>query len=662
MARVSELTSRISGFEGVDTVLSLSSMEDLFLEGDTLVQRPLYAGPEPADIEQLRTRVEQTPLFRNLFLSDNADAVFLHIRAQAGAEPRSLAALLVSELDEPGLHLFGDDIGDVYVADDLVGDLVLLGLLGLGLILVFEIGITRSVTAGLSLSLVSLFPALWVLAAFVLAGEAVSITNVAVPVIVMMIGTSYAVHLYRHYRMSDWDMELALRRTGGVILAAGLTTLVGFFSLAVTPSEVLREVGIFVIIGIIAGLLWSTLVLPAVLARLATRFPIGGPSGGVRAPASHGPGRFVVAGVFTLALVFFAFFATDIQPRVTYHNAFRETSRVTQAVTYFTERLGGAHQLSVFLDGGSDYALVSLERFEELRSATERLRREAGVSRSLSYLNAVEWVLGRLDGRLAPSPPRSEAEIGEALELLSGSDFGVAFDSLVDTGWQRARILLWARFVPGSGAKSLSDIRGALSAELGAATVHLVGAPLRNERFSVYLSRSQLISIVVFSAFLTVFALLLLRNPLWGVALVLPTLAGAIVYFGLLGLLGLPHGPTHVLMIAGFLGISTDDVLYFLLVYRANRVSGSHAQALAITRRQTGVAIVQTSVLLAAGVAVFYFSVLVYLGTAAALFSAAIAASTLTTLFVVPILVSHLPPPRGRAVGAPSADREDGAA
>ncbi|MFW5689815.1 MAG: efflux RND transporter permease subunit [Spirochaetota bacterium] len=691
LERVWDVTRTALAVEGTGTVVSLANLQDLVLEDETLVDRRLY-DPNDPDMETLNERVMQTPLFRKLFVSGDGRALFTYVVPAEGVAPNPYGGRLLGAFDGTGVHLFGDAVVDHLVTQTSIREMLLLGLLALGVVLIIQTIITRSLAGGLILSTVSIVPGLWTLALFPTFNEPVGTTNLVVPVIVMVLATSYSIHLYRYWVHTGHVMEPALDRVSGVILAAGLTTIVGFLSLSVTPSEFLRDLGFFIVAGTIAALICSLVLLPPILhwwrGRGAGAAAFGGPAAPGAASRSGDPGRddadhadlppvdaaplpaapptrlarlslkhapahpVRTLVVFALLVVLFGAAVPLVRSRASYRDVFVHNHPVSQSVTYFQARTGTDHELSLTVETGEEYGLVNPDLFMQVKRFQEELPEVAPGSYAVSYVDLVEWLLGRLDGSLEPVTPQSDAEIGEALELLSGQRIGLSFESLVDRNWQAARLSLWVGVAlrqerGGLGVRQgrseaelvLDEIREHARGSVETAETELVGWPVLLLRRTVYMVQSQVLSLGLFALFLVGFLLFLFRSLPWALLAGIPTLVGVIVYFGLMGWLGILHDPMHVLMVCALLGVSNDDVLYFLIVYRRARVAHSYHRAIEQTYHYTGIAIVQTTLIIGAGVAVFYGSSVHYLGWAAMLLTFGLFAATATTLFVVPVIL-----------------------
>ena len=652
LARIDEVTKRAARLEHTATVLSLTTVEDLLLVDGALLQRRLF-NPDAHDHTDLLDRVRETPLYRRLFFPESGHAVFTFLLPSPDVDPLAYAGSVIEALSDLDVRFYGDSVIEYHMVSTTTREFLLLMLLGLAIVLAIEVIITRSLSAGLLLSVVSLVPALWTLALFPVAGARLGLTNLPVPIIVLVLATSYSIHVYRHMTYCDFDVETAVQEISGVVLVAGFTTIVGFLSLTVARSAYLRELGVLIVAGTAFSLACALVLLPQMLrwwtANHASRYV---PSdlwlrnlGGVPLRPS------ITAAIMLLGMAVLAAGIPSIRSRTSFRDAFVASHPVTQAVLYYRELTAADHELTMAVDSGREYGLVGLETFESFRRFGQDLRTAGIAEASVSYVDFVEWLLGRMHGVTHPVRPESDYEIGEALELLSGRMTGLGIDSLVDRSWRHARIVAWVDLAgapdagpPGPrpaapGEAVIGSLERAGSAAFGAAEIDLMGMPVTELRRARYLIRSQLISLLLFGCFLVALVLVIFRSLRIAMLAVLPTVAGVVSYFGLMGWLGMLHDVSHVLLVCMLLGVSNDDVLYYLLVYRRMRCRVGHRDAVRMTHRRTGVPIIQTTLIIVAGVSVFYASAITYLGMAALLVTAGLITSTATTLWVIPALI-----------------------
>lgn len=78
------------------------------------------------------------------------------------------------------------------------------------------------------------------------------------------IGADYAVNVMQRYQTSG-SVLTALRNTGGAVVLASLTTIVGYLALVRSINQAVRSLGVVAVMGEVACLLAAVLILPAAL-------------------------------------------------------------------------------------------------------------------------------------------------------------------------------------------------------------------------------------------------------------------------------------------------------------------------------------------------------------------------------------------------------------
>jgi len=351
-----------------------------------------------------------------------------------------------------------------------------------------------------------------------------------------------------------------------------------------------------------------------------------------------------------VVLIPFALAIPSIRAGFSARDTFRSGSAVAETVDYFVERSQSNQQIQIVFDTGVEYGLVNLETYNELKAMEQILVEDDTIRLSTSYVDFVEWMNGRLQGEIGPVAPQSDAEIGEAMELLSGEGIEDLFDAIVDVEWRQARFLLQVSLPNLSspqGAVAIEELSARVSGYHDSLTpdirVTLLGEPFANLKYSEYLARSQYISVLAFLPILLVFLLFVFRSVGWSLITLIPTFVGIIVYFGTVAIFGYLHDPGHVFMVAALMGVSNDDVLYFVVIFKDKSRFLSYGRTLKQTASRTGVAILQTTLLISAGIAVFFFSESGLLARAGMVAIIAMWAASMTTLLVLPAVIKLLP-------------------
>ncbi|MDC7243539.1 MAG: MMPL family transporter, partial [Sphaerochaetaceae bacterium] len=122
--------------------------------------------------------------------------------------------------------------------------------------------------------LLSLLAIIWTLGTMALLGYELSLINIVTPCMVLILGSSYVVHIlseyFDQYNKED-EQNTALKATKKIyktILLAAITTIAGFLSLLISKVDGLKEFGTSVSIGIVYCAILSLTLLPIFLSYL----------------------------------------------------------------------------------------------------------------------------------------------------------------------------------------------------------------------------------------------------------------------------------------------------------------------------------------------------------------------------------------------------------
>ena len=116
---------------------------------------------------------------------------------------------------------------------------------------------------------------IWTLGIMVLTGSSLSLGNMALPPLVLVLGTAYSLHIvaeyYEQVRPERSVAMLSWQRcatTNTPLFIAAFTTVLGFLSLIVNRIVSIRELGLYASIGISTAFILSVVFVPALLILL----------------------------------------------------------------------------------------------------------------------------------------------------------------------------------------------------------------------------------------------------------------------------------------------------------------------------------------------------------------------------------------------------------
>ncbi|MEL7562956.1 MMPL family transporter [Dehalogenimonas sp. 4OHTPN] len=246
------------------------------LSGSLLL--PVDAEFIQSNAEALGRFIDERYFLTDQFLSPDRKSAVVVVGLEVGADSGPVVDSLRHAIDDfPGLRL--SIAGNPVIKDTIVGYLanILFILLpfAIGLILLVFYFILRHKRLTPLAMLPAAFGALWTFGTIFYSGHELSLVTVISPIFIIVMGSAYGLHYVSHFQenlaKSGNSMEatrLTLKMVGLPIILATLTTMAGFASLIWSEAIPMRQMGIFVTLGIgYAGLL-AIFFLPALISHL----------------------------------------------------------------------------------------------------------------------------------------------------------------------------------------------------------------------------------------------------------------------------------------------------------------------------------------------------------------------------------------------------------
>jgi uncharacterized protein len=641
-----ELAAGLEGLDEIERVFTLADVPDIGSGAPSLLPP---AGASASQWSVALERVADYPLVRGLLLSADGRTLLLPV-ALSGAgigvqnASRRSRAVLDGHPPPPGLRAELTGRGPLWLdhREAFVRDHRRLQVLAFSLVAVLALLLFRNLAAAAIAGLPPVLGLVWTWGALGWMGESpVGLTRVVMPVMLLMIGFTDAVHLMLAVRRARADglppraaARAAVVSLGGACGLTSLTTAVGFASLITARSSLLQQFGIACSIGALLTFLSVVLVLPLACASPLGR-RLGGPRGGseprvgralerlVSGLLPHARSIAVLGAGLTLVLGVASF---GLRPNDRLAGDQPAGSRAAEGLAWVEQAFGGVLPVQVRVrwpDGlPSDYA-------EDLRGIEQLLAQDpAAASISSMRLLLAALPAGGLQRAAASAliPPQVQRawlrpDLGEALVHLR----------LPDVGTGRLRPII-------------TRLEAALTAHAanseGRFELALVGMSLVDARWLETVTGDLARSLGLAAAVLLVVLTLAFRSIRHGLLTVVPNLFPLVATAAVLRLTGasLSFGSVTALVIA--LGIAVDDTVHLLSRYRRERAAGSTVEvSLRRSVRLVGEAMVLSTLVMVTGFGVVLTSELP--GTAAfgALACATIATALVGDLVLLPALL-----------------------
>ena len=685
-------------------VTSLINARNTYAEGDVLyVDDLMEEWPETeADLAILRERALANPIYRNMLLSEGGDVTSVIIETEAYSQQSAISDELGGFEDEtvpagPRQTLTGQDnalivealygVVEPYEAPDfeiwvagsptmnkellgnMQGDMRKFTLLALIAIAGFLFVLFRRIIGALLPVTIVVLSLLTTLALMALSGTALMVPTQILPSFLLAVGVGSSVHIlaifYQARRRGEEPEDAvayALGHSGLAVVMTSLTTAAGLFSFSVAGIAPISHLGIFGPAGILTGLLFTIVLLPALIAVLPARperkEPQQHPSPsqqllvkiGLFSTRNAWAVVLATAGLLVFCLVGAAQLYFSSYPLLW----FPEEHPFRAADALVNDEMRGSMFLEIVLeteseDGFKDPEL--LKRLEELqRFAIGIERGDLYVGKTLALSDVVKEIHLALNESRPEfySIPQDRLLVAQELLLFenSGSD---DLEDFVDSTFQVGRFTLKTPSMDAVNYTPFLDLLQEKSEEIlgPGVKVTLTGIMEMMTRTVEVMMYTMASSYAIALVIITPLMILLIGRVRIGLVSMLPNLTPIIITLGLMGWTGIPLDP-FTIMIGGIsIGLSVDDTIHFLHNFRRYyEQSGSVEHAVSETLKTSGQAMLFTTLVLTAGFLVFAQSSMTRLHQFGLLTSLTITLAFLADLTLAPALMKLIARPR----------------
>ena len=609
LARIERIAAGIEKLDGVHHVVAITNVANVRGSEDGIDIRPFVkeVPTDPAALAELRRQALDNPLYAgNLVSLDGRIAAivvqFLNISDRVFIE---------KGLDEKVLRIARDEAGAAQVwitggphlriaqARYLERNLErIFPLILLALALVLAISFRR--LRGVVLPLLSvLLAVVWTLGLIGWLGRPLTLVTFFVPVMLLILGVAYSVHVIsEYYDMLRADASLgprdavehSLRDVWLAGLLAALTTAAGFLSNVISPLAAIVEFGWIMVAGVDATLISAFTLTPALLAvmrrprRLAASEQVSEHDRLGRLISRlaafdlrNWRAIFVFWGVVT---VFACLAATRLVVGSDGIRSLPEASEERRDFEAVNTYLGGANGFQVVVEANDEATFKQPENLRALESLQRWLDAQPEVGGTRGLVDFVK-LLNRAfhaDDRTQLAVPDSERLTGQLL-FLGASD---ELEGYIDARYKLTNIQVRTTII---GSDEVSALVARIEARMTELPAHLQGRVTGNQILMAGVVNSLITNELqsVLFALVLIYALLSVVFVSWtrGIRALIPNLIPVAVYFGALGVTGIPLNLTTALIAPMALGVAIDDTIHYFLRFN------SEAKRLANEERAT---------------------------------------------------------------------------
>ena len=634
-------------------------------------------------------RLAANPLARNLVISSDGSMLAAYLPVDAGDDYRPLLrqaeaaiAPLAGVID---VHIAGFVPMGAAILDHIYGDLPIFLAAALAIILLADFLSFRTLRSLILPVLVVVLGMIWTVGTLALLGYKLSVIMIMTPPLVLILGSSYSLHMLNQYyrdtrglaRGSRERIVQSVARVAITIFLASITTVFGFVSLLTASLRQVREFGVATGIGISYCALLALFFLPAVLSLL--RAPIPRQTDRVREGALARllsrlaqliiRGRWAVIGASVLVVAGFCIALPAIRYESNLLRYFRRREPAVKNFQRLIDSFTGFQVVHLTLNAptGSSGYFLDPAVLAVVAQLEDRIAADPDVKYTLSFNSFLRNMTEAMSH--TSEAPKSRVPVIVLLRYMtafSATPIGetIAGETLSRDGerytitihvWDHVNRTLafedqMSRILPRIRDMADRVLPSGVQSEFWGAAVTVVST-------SRILARNQLSSIVISAALVFALAALIFRSVIHGLLVLAPLALGIMLDFILMAIFSIKLDVVTTAFASIAIGIGIDNAMHFVIWYRRQLRLHPRDPATVIlqTMKIAGRPMVLTSASIAVALLVFMFSTFRPVMNFGILLAMSLVLTTLGALTILPTLLYFEAGKKGhRATRGPS--------
>jgi len=585
----------------------------------------------PEGMSTFRERIEGSRMLIGNVISADGKAASINIELDVDADEYAITPEIVGiveglEGDGDRLFMYGDAYFDALMSEEMESDLIVLFPLALALmigVLYVSFANLRGVLIPIVIVIFSIVVAM---GAMGLLGFPMTMVSFIAPVLLLAIGIADGIHVLNRYGeevAKGLPKRTAILNTmhemTGPVVMTSLTTAVGFLSLLSSFFLPQKEFGVVTAIGVLAAMVFSLVMIPAILSLLKTP-KVRDSKRGVR-PLTRvllGFERVVARRhrlVLIVSIAVLAFMVAGI-PTLRVETSNEEflgrDHPAIRILSFIDEHFSGGMQISIEIDTGRRDGLKDPEVLDRMVALEEFLLAN-GVNKTISLTDLVREMNQKFHSEDPAfyAIPDDQALVSQLMLLFTfqGGDLGDMALGDFSAG------TIYGLY-PMESSEEISDladrVREYLIAQFpeepGEVKARMIGATILMDHLFSRMTRSQLIGLGTTVVAVTILVSILMGSVIAGLIAAIPLILTVCFSMGIMAYTGQPLDMMTLMVSAIAVGIGVDYSIHFISRFRREyRETRDPQQALQMTIRTTGRGITYNALTVALGFFILVF-------------------------------------------------------
>ena len=665
----------LQNLENSSQVQSISSVFDYITiekKGTRLAVTPI-SSHKPGElwtneeVETLKQKLAKDPTITGYLVSQNLDAVMFVLNISNLNENEIYDLLNNFEpLDQFGgkYAITGALPINYRIMHYLSHDLTLLLFLCFIVILIVFYLSFRAKRAMILPSLLSIIAIIWTFGTMALLDIPITIVNIITPCMVLILGSSYSVHIVSEY-FAKYNLgtiknlaEIAASHIYRTIIFAGLTTIAGFISLMISKVSGLRDFGIVVSIGIVYCIILSLTLLPIILSLISLPkdkqtevVENGFLTKTIKKTSSFVVKNWIWFCVLYVIIIFGFIYTKDkISVDTNYMEYFPSSDKIVEDTKDISTIFGGdiPYKVTITAPEGSEKYFLDPANLKKVYDFETTVTQSPDILQNISFSSYVAYLNELYNGKNEiPTNPALLNLFNRLMILLREHNAGLINQTLSEDGNTLTIFLQCYDSINNdlttvTSSQKLEDLMLAAMPLLpNDCSVEFGGTNADALRFSTQLIKDQNNSQII--AYLLVFLIagIAFKSIFRGLLTLVPVSVGVMANYIFMYLLNIPFDMVTVSFACVAIGAGVDDAIHFLLKYSTLVSCGDnhYKDCLKTTIIETGRPIVLTTISIVMGMIMLTFGSYMPIKYFGVLMSVALMNSMLATIIILPAVI-----------------------
>jgi hypothetical protein len=651
------ITDTLSNIDGISSVSSLTNIinikgSDYGIEIGRLVNEDELPKTKE-DFELLRTNVMANDMYKGSIVSEDETSSLIIFNLEDGANVNMVAENVIANVSNlkltENIYYTGSPMLVTSISALMKTDftrLLPIAFLVIGFILFLSFRTISGVVLPLLTAVISI---VWSLGIMGLMGYSMSMISNNIPIILLAIGSAYAIHVVNRINLINRTnkknvVSTALAYVLIPVLLAAITTMIGFISFVFGAYlQMIVDFGIFTSLGTLFACLLSLFFVPAIMEVFKskkekdvtevkkTSFLLNN----ILNPLNKVLFKYpkLILGIWLALIVISVFGVFSIKRSVDIQEYFKEGNPTRQAEKIMVEKFGGTKPVFVYFEGD----MQSPEVLKTMMQTAEYMEQSPEIYTSMSIAVLISELNFAITGNKAiPDDPE---QIVQLWFLLDGNEI---LNRFVNKDLTEGIIITKFKSPDNNSkkefAKYMNDFIESHSSET--CKIQITGMPFVDITMDQSLINSQIGSISIAIIFMIFIVGLILRSFMSGIYASIPIVATIIILFGVMGISGISLNIATVLVASVALGIGIDYSIHIISHYNHSlKNNRSLKEAITDAITVSGSAIIINVIAVSVGFLVLMFSVMVPLQYFGILIALSMISSGLGALTLLPVIL-----------------------